>query len=253
MRNIWVQLIAKEYVKVQEFYMYTNYSLRNQLVRDAYEPTTTALIKRIIQPGEVVVDLGSNIGYFTLLMAKLVGNKGKVYTFEPEPRNFSLLKKNMILNRYKNITLEQKAVSNKNEKIPLILGAESSHRVTFDSAIKENIEYVEAVSLDNYFGNTDKKIALIKMDIEGSEYHAIKGMDSILSQNKDILLISEFYPELLLHFNIQPKEYLELLESYSFKFFDINDQNKKVDRTTKTKLLKKYDKDLPFTNLFLKR
>ena len=72
----------------------------------------TDVVTKEIQPGDTVLDLGANIGYFTLLFAKLVGNNGIVFAFEPEPQNIALLTKNIKINNYKNVTLVPKAVSN---------------------------------------------------------------------------------------------------------------------------------------------
>lgn len=58
-----------------------------------HEESTTELFKKIVRPGSIVADLGANIGYFTLLAARLAGKDGHVYAFEPEPRNYSYLVK----------------------------------------------------------------------------------------------------------------------------------------------------------------
>jgi tRNA G37 N-methylase Trm5 len=90
-----------------------------------YEEYETDLIKKEIDRGDVVLDLGANIGYYTLLFAKKVGDEGRVYAFEPDPTNFSLLKKNVEINGYRNVVLIQKAVSNKNGKLKLYLNEDN--------------------------------------------------------------------------------------------------------------------------------
>jgi FkbM family methyltransferase len=71
------------------------------------------LFKGIVKEGMVVVDIGANIGYYTLIAAKLVGKSGIVYVFEPMPSNYECLCKNIEVNGYTNVVLIQKAVSNK--------------------------------------------------------------------------------------------------------------------------------------------
>ncbi len=86
-----------------------------------YENVETQLFESHIKEGDVVLDLGANIGYFTLIAAKCVGANGKVYAFEPDPTNFSFLKRSVEINNYKNVVCEQKAVSNKNGVVKLFL------------------------------------------------------------------------------------------------------------------------------------
>ena len=86
-----------------------------------HEPIETDLIKKHVKRGDVVLDLGANIGYFTLILPRLVGEEGKVFAFEPDPENFALLKKNVEINSYQNVVLVQKAVSNRNGKATLYL------------------------------------------------------------------------------------------------------------------------------------
>ncbi|CEG11098.1 Methyltransferase FkbM (fragment) [groundwater metagenome] len=86
-----------------------------------YENAETQLFESRIKEGDVVLDIGANIGYYTLIAAKLVGVNGKVYAFEPDPTNFSFLKKSVEINNYKNVICEQKAVSNENGKVKLFL------------------------------------------------------------------------------------------------------------------------------------
>jgi len=90
-------------------------------INDIYEPFITDFFKSEIKKGDVVFDIGANIGYFTLIFAKLVGENGKVFAFEPSPDVFAILQKNVEINGYKNIVLSQKAVSSKTEKIKLYL------------------------------------------------------------------------------------------------------------------------------------
>ena len=74
-------------------------------VNEIIEPVETKLFNDIIKNGEVLVDVGANIGYFTLLMAKLTGPKGKIFSFEPEYSNLDQLKKNIILNKAENVII----------------------------------------------------------------------------------------------------------------------------------------------------
>ena len=100
-------------------------------INEIYEPLETEFVKKEVKKGNVVLDIGANIGYYTLIFAKLVGENGKVFAFEPDPTNFALLKKNVEMNGYKNVVLVQRAVSNKTGKLKLYLCEDNpgDHRI----------------------------------------------------------------------------------------------------------------------------
>lgn len=149
-----------------------------------YEKYETSLFKRFVKQGMNVVDAGANIGYYTLLAVKLVGDDGKVFAFEPEPENYSLLLKNVDINGYKNVIVLQKAVSNKTEKKRLILSEEDPSGHSFCNLDKEKGSImVDAVSLDDFFEKQKLPIDVIKMDIEGAEMLALLGMEKIIETN----------------------------------------------------------------------
>jgi tRNA G37 N-methylase Trm5 len=98
-------------------------------VMGSFEPAETELMRQRVRPGATVLDIGANIGYFTLLMARCVGPSGHVYAFEPEPKNFELLQHNVRRNNYANVTCGQaaKAISVESGKF-LILYATRAPR-----------------------------------------------------------------------------------------------------------------------------
>jgi len=223
----------------------------------AYEPFETELMKKEIKKGDVVLDLGANIGYYTLIFAKLVGEEGKVFAFEPEPDNFSLLKKNVEINGYKNVTLLQKAVSDKTGKLKLYIDKDciACHSIyplpPQDGS--QSIE-IEAIRLDDYFENYDGKIDFIKMDIEGAEKEAIQGMSSLLKKNKNVKIVSEFNPPTLKQGGIEPEEYLELLTGFGFKLYEVSEQEKKIKPVDIPKFLEMYaPSKRKYTNLLCTR
>jgi len=154
--NSWlIQFLRsdKAIIEGNTIYLDKNDSLRLS-TRGSYEPFITKLMKSQIKPGDVVIDVGANIGYYTLLFAKLVGPQGKVYAFEPHPDNFFLLKKNVDVNKYKNIIIEQKAVSNRAGKIKLFIDNQeknTKHSIIQSEQTTKNSVVVESVPLDDYF------------------------------------------------------------------------------------------------------
>lgn len=185
-----------------------------------YENAETKLFESHINEGDVVIDLGANIGYYTLIATKLVGVNGIVYAFEPDPTNFSFLKKSVEINNYKNVICEQKAVSNENGKIKLFLHKFQTGAYTIVGEGKNYIE-VEMVKLDEYFKDKNNRVDIIKMDIEGAERLALEGMQKILSVNKNIKIFSEIIPKQLEKTGISAKDYLYMLTNACFSIYEI--------------------------------
>lgn len=160
-----------------------------------YEPRVTRVFKKEVKCGDVIIDIGSCIGYYTLLAARLVGAYGEVYSFEPNPANFSLIKKSVGINKFKNVVLLCKAVSSNVRKTKLYLSGKYSGSNSIYKFNGEQCQFVdvETICLDNYFPK-DKKINFIKIDVEGAEYEAILGMQKLIRKNHNIKIITEFNP-----------------------------------------------------------
>lgn len=181
-------------------------------INKEYEPESVEIIKKHIKKTDVIIDIGANIGYYTILFARL----GKeVHAFEPEPENFKLLQKNIRVNKITNAIIVQKAVSNKNGTVNLKLNKLNTggHHIT--SLTKETIQ-IETIRLDNYIKQAD----FIKMDIEGAEILALNGMPNILS-NPNLKLLVEYNPQALDNFGFDGTAFLLLLARH-FTIMDVN-------------------------------
>ena len=207
------------------------------------------VIKKLVKKGDTVLDLGANIGYWTCLFADLVGETGRVFAFEPSPDNFKMLKKNVELNGYKNVTLEQKAVANDNYKTRLYLS-----KSTMDCRIykppHEDRPYVEVevVRLDDYFKNMDVKFDFIKSNVQGADFAALKGMSNVLKKSENVKIEVEFSPTMEKEFKINPDEFIDEFAGMGFHFFEQWWFNKKLMPVDVSKL-KKYSKENHDTNL----
>ena len=215
-----------------------NDSLRLSLWGE-YEPLETRLFTSHIQNGHVVLDIGANIGYYTLLAARLVGPQGAVYAFEPDPDNFALLQKNIYQNGYQNVVLENQAVANENGKIELFKGGENwgGHRIYDPGDSQEHIT-VDAIVLDDFFKNKPTDIQLIKMDIEGAEVRAIQGMRSLLEKCENIKLFTEFSAAALSQSGSSPEEYLDLLEQLGFDLHYLDEEAATIQAASAGDILK---------------
>lgn len=221
-----------------------------------YEPNQTKIVKKYVHEGDVVIDVGAHVGYYTLLMAQLVGKNGKVYSFEPDPVNFELLKKSVEINGFENVVLIQKAVSDTTEKIKLFLGDNDSaiNRI-YDAKLgdaKKSID-VESVTIDEYFKENDKLFNFIKIDSEGSEAKIINGMEKFLTKNRKLIMMTEFFPFLIKKSGDEPKQYLKSLENSGFELYNILDDNKETNKINSESFLKIEPDSEYCTNLLCKK
>ncbi|MGY5151490.1 MAG: FkbM family methyltransferase [Candidatus Nitrosopumilus sp. bin_6a] len=222
----------------------------NLSINEIYEEFETDLVKKEVHKGDVVVDIGANIGYYTIMFAKLVGNSGKVFAFEPDPTNYELLKKNIEINGFTNVILEQKALSDNPEKMMLSLNNENTagHHLDFKNENSINSIEVDVLSLDDYFSDKNIEINFIKMDVEGAESNVIKGMSNTLKTSKNLKMMVEYNPFAIKQLGLMPESYLDLLIKNNFLLYDVDERTRTLTKTQKHDLLKKYDK--LYTNLF---
>lgn len=189
------------------------------------ESALVEILKKEIKKGYNILDLGANIGYYTFLLADLAGSKGKVFAFEPSPENFNLLKKNVEANNYKNIILENAGVSDKTGIAKLYLYGPLTNSLgtnIYPEQKKIDSVIVKIVRLDDFFKNYIDRIDFIKIDIEGAEGMALKGMRNLLIKNKDVKLITEFAPVALRKTSfINPADYLKELENLGFTLLEL--------------------------------
>jgi len=245
-------------------------TLQTYALSTTWEEDTTKLFEKVVKKGDVVVDMGANVGYFTLLAAKLVGPNGKVFSFEPNPKNFQYLKKNIELNNYTNVRPEQKAVSNNSGRIKLFNCPYDTGHHTINQA--EGIEAyregrggkvssidIDAVALDDYLSGKSDKINVMKIDVEGAEDLAYKGMRSIVQKNRNLKIFMEFFPLLIEKMGSSPKEFIEnILKDFNIFVIGHDYSMKKVNKNY-TKI-SKYEELAELTkgyadhvNLFLTR
>lgn len=196
----------------------------NLSVHGVYEPFETSLVKQHIKKGDTVLDIGANIGYYTLIFASLVGDEGKVVAFEPEPELFQLLTRNIDLNQYRNVIPVQKAVAEGEGVTKLFIDTFSSvdHRMYDSEDGRESVE-IEMVSLDRFLQAADRNVDFIKMDIQGAEGSALKGMDALIRQNRRLMMITEFWPAGLARCGTDPREFVNALLGLGFSIQEIDE------------------------------
>jgi len=209
-----------------------------------YDQLLRKFLLDYLEKGMIVVDVGAHIGSFSLMMSSLVGSRGKVYAFEPDPNNFDILKKNVEVNKIKNIIIEKKAVSDLVGKVRFAISGNSlTHRISVKrhkQVGNKDFIYVDSVTLDNYLGDQIDKVSLVKIDVEGCELLVLKGAQQLLKTNRRIKLVMEFCPEHFKNFNYEARDLLDFLEGHGFLIYNIDERNKKIYPIKKHEIIANY-------------
>jgi len=142
------------------------------------------LLAQLVRPGMHVVDVGANIGYYMLLLRRLVGPAGSVTCFEPEASNFAELDRNLHLNGLDNVRLVRAAVGAQDGEIPFLSGLNG---VVTDAEGAD--DRVPIVRLDSAHTAMDRPPDMIKIDVEGYEGEVLEGARSLLSEHRPTLFL----------------------------------------------------------------
>lgn len=183
---------AKVFGKYVFNYLADDKFVGQRIALEKYEPYLTELMLSKIKKGDVVLDIGANIGYDTVLFSDKVGKKGKVIAIEPDPVNFEILQKNIKENKLTNVVAVQAAVGKENKKMKIFESKENfgDHRMWGNGPTKP----VFCRRLDDLLKELEyQKIDFIKMDVQGFESLVIEGGEKIIEKNKPTIFF-EYWP-----------------------------------------------------------
>lgn len=229
-------------------------SLLNHGEHESYE---TKLLLSLLKPGMIIADIGANIGYYSLLITEYLKDDCKVFSFEPESRNYDLLRKNIKLNKFNNIFPVKKALSNKSGTVTLYTDITNKGNPSFSEKnvkIIDKSENVETITLDDFFENQQVDLDLIKIDTQGAEALIFEGAHNILKTN--VIIIMEFWPYGLKNMNYDPLELLNKIESYGFYINVIGENRLKTIESSYKKIIEDCESRKSgrgFVNLLLKK
>lgn len=224
-----------------------------KLQEGAYEPFTTQLFKDTIKYGIVICDIGAHIGYFSLLAAQCAGPKGKVYAFEPDPRNFAHLVHNINDNGFSEVIIPiDKAISNRTGDIVLYLdGLNPGGNSLFSRATSTLKRIVQSVTLDEFLYDC-KRIDVIKLDIEGGELLALAGMVRLLTRNRSVRMFVECNASMLHAAGTTVKELIDRLNALGFTIKVIHEEEQQLEKVNESVIYIMENSDQHF-NLFCSR
>ncbi len=173
-------------------------ALDAMLAEGAFETVEMRFVENFLKPGMTVIDIGAHHGFYTLLASKQVGAAGKVYAFEPSPRERKRLKRHLRLNKCANVQIEGLALGSENGEADLFVveGAEdycNSLRAPMVEAETRKIA-VTVTTLDDYLSrNAIPRVDFIKLDVEGAELGVLRGAEKLLSKAPRPVLLVEVY------------------------------------------------------------
>jgi FkbM family methyltransferase len=205
-------------------------------MQQEYEPAETRFISRTLHSGDVFIDIGANIGYFTIYGAALAGGTGHVHAFEPNPRTHALLARNVRLNNFSHVcTLHAVALGDRPSDVTLHT-FESNQGGSTLSTLPEQLlaewhehpvdHRVRMTTLDDVFGESSEEFTCIKMDAEGSEAMIWAGGRRFFRErvtDRTIILL-EWNPPALRGAGADRRSLMETFRSHNFQVWRPTDQ-----------------------------
>jgi FkbM family methyltransferase len=197
---------------------------------EGYEKEMTDQISSILKPGDTFIDLGGNEGYFSIIASGIVGQTGKVITIEPQQRLWEIIINNSILNSCYNIQLLPYGISSTSGEATMTLFPNLN---TGASSLSPNFNfYISLISIRKKFYKRQKiytktldvlsaifpkRIKLIKIDIEGFEYEALKGSENLLKQHVFEYLLIEIHRKSLESLGQKESDVMDFLSKFGYQ------------------------------------
>lgn len=217
-----------------------------------YEQFEIAVFKKNLRGRMKVIDVGANIGYYSMIASKHIGPNGVVYAFEPDQENYDLLKQNINLNNLSNVKPYQLALSNKTGEETLYLSSynKGDHRLYQPENANRKTVTINATTLDDFCHQQQlQKIDIIKIDVQGAEGLVLEGMKTVIRNNPKLTIFSEFFPRGIRATKVDPTDYLIALHQLGFKLNYINEDRKKLLPITDFKLFTEINRGKKYSNL----
>lgn len=185
--------------------------------QDAFE---ISLLRKFIKPGDTVLDVGANIGFYAEILSAIVGDTGAVHAFEPDPVSLQHLRTSCANRR--NVVINGTAVGNTVGELTLFttpIGKLDNR--SYPMADFETCVMVPTTTIDRYMNG--RKVDFLKIDIQGAEFFALQGMTETLDANPDVMILTEFWPSGLLDAGTSVEEFQDFLREKGFLVYRVGD------------------------------
>jgi FkbM family methyltransferase len=233
---------------------------RNLLLHGSYEPYETELLQSSITPGSTVIDIGANVGYYSLLSSRAVGRAGLVLSFEPHPQLFRLLSHNRDINGTENVVPFNVALSNRTGIAELFLSpvdpgkhSLSALNAAMDAGISPPMgaataaagpartppsAIVPVMRLDDFLRASNlPQVSVIKIDVEGAEALVLDGAPDMLAAGAPLTIFFEFWDEGISRLGGDSRALLSRLEKAGFDLSVIDSRNHRLAPATSDEIL----------------
>lgn len=222
--------------------------ISGDLARDGvWEPFESEVFGRLCLPADTVLDLGANIGWYSMLAAKRVGAGGRVVAFEPDAANARLLKVNAaVADEHAVIDIHNLAVSDRVGQFSLFRSATNlgDHRLFHDETERDSYP-VQVTTLDAFFSHNEEPLPdLVKSDTQGSEAKIFRGASALLAGGWRPVLILEFWPFGLTRSGDDPVGFWQSLVDLGYNIFEVAEHNPQLVPVTEDRLLHRLEHDL---------
>ncbi|HEY6894636.1 MAG TPA: FkbM family methyltransferase [Rhodanobacteraceae bacterium] len=222
-RTLVIKEIATPAGTVRLFIDLSDHVIGLNILRGHYERDEVTFVLRRLAPGDVAIDVGAHIGFFTMQMAAAVGPSGRVYAFEPHDLNAELLERSVAENRFSDrVLFRRAAVGASSGTATLTFPTETLNSGgayllrSGTSPLAGNVErQVPVVALDDL--GIDRRVAVVKMDVEGAEPLVVQGGRRLLERDRPIVL-SELHPtQLDRAAGVTPGEFLRQMQGLRYE------------------------------------
>jgi FkbM family methyltransferase len=181
-----------------------------------------SLLRKILRPMDVLVDVGANIGTLTLTAASLVGQKGQVIAFEPSRRIYEYLCKNIKLNKFDNVTPINSAVGDKVGEV----GFYDQRHDEMNRILPQSGHMIPMTTLDEHLRSVQGRIKLLKVDVEGYERYVFHGAPNTLARTEYIYF--EVHEPNFQHWGYSTRDLLVFLRDAGFSLYRISEEGKET-------------------------
>lgn len=204
---------------------------RTLYVFGEYEIIETRCLLRLLNGGGAFVDVGANTGYYSLVAGTALPSPSRIFAFEPCSENYALLERNIQLNNLQNVQTQQVAISDKSGTFSLYKSRinKGDHRIydgrddsIYNLGQPRTSELVPMMRLDDHRELQAMKVGVIKMDIQGAEHAAVRGMTTLLTKNRNVVLMTEYWPHGLERSGTSPTLFLKELKVLGLEPYEIS-------------------------------